>query len=57
LSCPRKWKLTYIDGLEAPSDSIDTIYGTAMHETIQAFLTEYYAITSKLIIEDRENYI
>ena len=38
IECPWKWKLNYIDKLEAKSDSIDTIYGTSLHETIQDFI-------------------
>lgn len=45
LQCQRKWKLTYIDKLDKKQDSVDTIYGTVMHETIQKFLAYYYSNT------------
>ena len=42
LQCPHKWKLNYIDKLEIKKESIQLIYGTSMHETIQQFLKHYY---------------
>ena len=40
--CNLKWKLRYIDKLSKSSGSIHTIFGSAMHTTIQAYLTEMY---------------
>ena len=40
--CNLKWKLRYIDKLSKFSGSIHTVFGTAMHTTIQAYLTEFY---------------
>jgi hypothetical protein len=37
-TCPHKWKLTYIDKKATSSQSIHTIFGTSMHETIQWWL-------------------
>lgn len=36
--CPRQWKLAYIDKLAPFSYSIETVFGTAMHETLQEYL-------------------
>lgn len=41
-SCPHRWKLQYKDGISAPSFSINTCFGTAIHETIQHYLTLMY---------------
>lgn len=38
--CPKSWELRYVHKHKYFSDSIHTIYGTAMHEVIQTFL--YY---------------
>ena len=40
--CPHKWKLAYIDKLVPFNDSIDTVFGTAFHETLQYFLQLMY---------------
>lgn len=40
--CPHKWKLAYIDRLVPFNDSIDTVFGTAFHETLQYFLQLMY---------------
>jgi len=40
--CNLKWKLRYIDKLSKSSGSIHTIFGSAMHTTIQTYLTEMY---------------
>jgi hypothetical protein len=40
--CPYKWKLQYRDGVETPSFSIHTCFGTALHETLQHYLTVLY---------------
>ena len=42
LSCPYKWKLQYKDGLSSPSNSVNLVFGTAMHETLQNYLTVMY---------------
>ena len=43
LQCPHKWKLKYIDHIDIQKQSIELIFGTAVHEVIQTFLTKYYA--------------
>ena len=37
--CPYQWKLQYVDGIRDYTDSIHTLFGTSMHEVIQAFIT------------------
>jgi hypothetical protein len=66
-SCPQQYKLRYIDRLGESSANIHTIFGTAMHETIQHFLSVMYGEskkkaeeidTSKLLLEwMRKEYI
>lgn len=37
-SCPHRWKTNYIDRNRVYSPSIHTVFGTAMHETLQHYL-------------------
>ena len=46
-SCPKHWELAYAKGLRTFSQSIHTIFGTAMHETLQHYLTVMYEKTVK----------
>ena len=41
-SCKYRWKLQYKDGVDIPSFSIHTVFGTALHETLQHYLTIFY---------------
>jgi len=41
-TCPKHWELAYAKGLRTFSQSIHTIFGTAMHETLQHYLTVMY---------------
>ena len=41
--CNLKWKLRYIDKLGTFTGNIHTLFGTAMHTTIQTYLTEMYS--------------
>ena len=50
-SCPQQYKLNYIDKLGESSGNIHTIFGTAMHETIQHFLDVMYNVTKKQAME------
>ena len=50
-SCPQQYKLNYIDKLGESSGNIHTIFGSAMHETIQHFLDVMYNITKKQAME------
>ena len=45
--CPLNWKLAYIDGLAPFNASIETVFGTAFHETLQHFLTVMYTESVK----------
>ncbi len=45
--CNHKWKTMYIDGNKEYQQSIFFTFGTAMHETIQHFLTVMYNQTAK----------
>lgn len=45
--CPRKWKLDYIDGLRTYEQSINTIFGSAFHSTLQNYLKVMYEGTVK----------
>jgi hypothetical protein len=65
-SCPHQYKLNYIDKLGESSSNIHTIFGSAMHETIQHYLSVMYGVSKKqadeinvdkLLLERmRENY-
>ena len=46
--CPYQWKLQYVDGIREYTDSIHTMFGTSMHEVIQAFITVMYNDTIKV---------
>lgn len=46
--CPFHWKLNYIDKLSVFTDSIHTLFGTAMHETIQYWIETMYIKTAKI---------
>ena len=39
------WKLNYLDKLGTFRGNIYTIFGSALHETIQAYLVAYYEKT------------
>ena len=41
-SCNYRWKLQYKDGVDIPSFSIHTVFGTALHEALQHYLTIFY---------------
>jgi hypothetical protein len=46
-SCPFQWKLRYPDGHKVPSVSIHLLFGTALNDAIQYYLTEFYGKTEK----------
>jgi hypothetical protein len=59
-SCPHKWALQYRDGHKIYSPSIHTVFGNAIHETLQHYLTVMYdqsgaAADKENIIEIFEN--
>jgi len=45
--CPQMWKLNYVDKVGTFTGNIFTIFGSALHETIQAYLVCYYERTIK----------
>ncbi len=45
--CPYTWKLDYVDKISTFKGNIYTLFGTAVHETIQAYLVCYYEKTIK----------
>ena len=46
--CPQMWKLNYLDKVGTFRGNIYTIFGSALHETIQAYLVAYYNKTIKV---------
>lgn len=46
-TCQHQYKLNYIDKLGTSSANIHTIFGSAMHETIQHFLDVMYNVSKK----------
>jgi PD-(D/E)XK nuclease superfamily len=66
-SCPQQYKLNYIDKLGESSSNINSIFGTAVHETLQHYLTVFYNTSKKaadtldldkyLLERMRENFI
>jgi hypothetical protein len=42
LSCPKKWALQYRDGHKVYIPTIHTVFGTAIHETLQHYLSVVY---------------
>jgi hypothetical protein len=40
--CPKKWALQYKEGHKQFTSTIHTVFGTALHEVIQAYLTVFY---------------
>jgi hypothetical protein len=50
-TCQEQYKLNYIDKLGTSSANIHTIFGSAMHETIQHFLDVMYNVTKKQALQ------
>lgn len=44
-NCPQQYKLSYIDGLSESTSNIHSIFGTAMHETLQNYLEKCLRIS------------
>ena len=56
--CPHRWKLRYIDGHKERKPSIHTVFGTAMHETIQHYVEMVYKASAKAADEfDHHSYL
>lgn len=47
MQCPRKWELEYVHNKREFEQSIHTIFGTAMHETLQNYLNVTYNQSAK----------
>ena len=47
-TCPHRWKLLYIDDKREFAGNIHTLFGTAMHEVLQTYLTVMYNDTIKM---------
>lgn len=45
--CPFRWELTYKDGLFPFTSNINSVFGTALHETLQEYLTLLYTKSVK----------
>jgi hypothetical protein len=45
--CPKSWELAYVKKLRTTSQNINTIFGTALHETLQTYLTILYTESVK----------
>lgn len=50
-TCPRQYKLAYIDKLGESSANIHTIFGSACHAVIQHFLSVFYGVSKKQAME------
>jgi len=44
-SCPKKWSLQYKEGNYISEPSIHAVFGTALHETLQHYLTVFYEVS------------
>ena len=53
-NCPRMWKLNYVDKLSVYTQSIHTLFGSAFHETLQAYLTIMYEDSA--VAADKEDW-
>lgn len=40
--CPRRWKLKYVDNIRIEGPNVAALFGTAMHEILQEYLTILY---------------
>jgi hypothetical protein len=45
-SCPHKWSLQYKDGHYTSEQSIHMTFGTALHETLQHYITTLYEVSA-----------
>jgi hypothetical protein len=46
-TCPKHWELAYVKGLRTFNQSIHTLFGTCLHETLQEYLTVMYTESIK----------
>jgi len=45
--CPLSWKIKYIDKIKLFQESIELVFGTAMHDTLEEYIHVYYEQTIK----------
>lgn len=45
--CPHRWELNYKDGLFPFTSNVNSVFGTALHETLQHYLTLLYTDSVK----------
>jgi hypothetical protein len=43
--CPHQWYLTYVENKQPYQASIHTVFGTAFHETLQAYISTMYEVS------------
>jgi|TARA_R110000822_G_scaffold129869_1_gene266274 hypothetical protein len=53
--CPKKWSLQYKEGHKQYTPTIHTVFGTALHEAVQHYLTIMYDVSAAAA--DREDII
>ena len=53
--CPKKWSLQYKEGHKTYTPTIHTVFGSALHEALQHYLTVMYDVSGAAA--DRENII
>ena len=53
--CPKKWSLQYKEGHKQYTPTIHTVFGTALHEAVQHYLTVMY--DKSAAAADREDII
>lgn len=46
-ACPHQWQLRYVQKIRPFSGSIHTVFGTAMHETLQEYFRVMYTVSIK----------
>lgn len=47
MNCPHRWALQYKEGIKMFTSSIHTVFGTALHKTLQQHLTTMYEESSE----------
>jgi hypothetical protein len=42
MDCARRWQIQYVEGIKPFTSSVHTVFGTALHEVLQHYLTVMY---------------
>lgn len=50
-TCPRRWKLDYLDGLRVYEQNINTCFGSAFHHTVQSYVQCMFSDSLKVADE------